>query len=191
MEKCTQLLTVLQRFCSLNCQDRWTEDHWWQIWLFLYISLSSWTQYLFRRTNKVHIVNTVPFMNWVVIENTFVIIGASIPLIRPLFTRSKDRSLTAYTANAIYEMNSRSQSGTKGPFSVPEHKPAAFQSSSEENILPIHSGPGQASDIESNNSSGGGQDSGTGIKKEITVEVKYGEDDGTKTPASTWGTNWE
>ncbi|KFY01968.1 hypothetical protein V490_00698 [Pseudogymnoascus sp. VKM F-3557] len=102
--------------------------------------------------------NTVPFMNWVVVENTFVIIGASIPLIRPLFTRSRDHSLTAYIANTPYEMNSRSQSGTNGTSSAPQHKGVGPQTSSEENILPFHGGPRQATNIESTNSLGSEHD---------------------------------
>jgi hypothetical protein len=137
----------------------------------------------------VSLVNTVPFMNWVVVENTFVIIGASIPLIRPLFTRTgKHQSSTAYAANE-FGMNSRSQSGTKGTFSVPQHKSIALQSSSEENILPIHGGPLQATNIESGNTFDGGPDAGKGIKKQVTVQVKYGEEDGTTPPASTWGSS--
>ena len=128
-------------------------------------------------------------MNWVVIENTFVIIGASIPLIRPLFTRSRDHSLTAYATNAAYEMNSQSQGGTKGTYSASHNKSTGLQTSSEENILPIHGGPGQETNIESTNSFGSGNDTEKGIKKEITVQVRYGEDDGITAPASTWRTN--
>ncbi|KFY00619.1 hypothetical protein O988_03193 [Pseudogymnoascus sp. VKM F-3808] len=102
--------------------------------------------------------NTVPFMNWVVVENTFVIIGASIPLIRPLFTRSRDHSLTAYIANTPYEMNSRSQSGTNGTSSAPQHKGVVPQTSSEENILPFHGGLRRATNIESTNSLGSEHD---------------------------------
>jgi hypothetical protein len=102
-------------------------------------------------------------MKWVVIENTFVIIGASIPLIRPLFTRSRDQSSSAYPANAGYEMN-------------PTHKSTAFQSSSEENILPIHGGPLQATNIESSNSLRGEQEAAAeGIQKKVVVQVKYEE----------------
>ena len=115
-------------------------------------------------------------MKWVVIENTFVIIGASIPLIRPLFTRSKKHSLIAYAANEAYGMNSRSQSGAKGTFSVPQHKSIALQSSSEENILPIHGGPLQATNIESSNSLRGEQEAAAeGIQKKVVVQVKYEE----------------
>ncbi|KFY21211.1 hypothetical protein V491_03075 [Pseudogymnoascus sp. VKM F-3775] len=102
--------------------------------------------------------NTVSFMNWVVVENTFVIIGASIPLIRPLFTRSRDLSLTGYITNTPYEMNSRSQSGANGTSSAPQRKLVGLQTSSEENILPIHGGPGQATNIESTNSLGSEHD---------------------------------
>ena len=128
-------------------------------------------------------------MNWVVIENTFVIIGASIPLIRPLFTRSRDHSLNAYSANTAYEMNSPSRGSTKGTHSALQHNLTGPQTSSEENILPIHDAPRQATDIESTNSFGSGHDTEKGIKKEITVEVKYDEDDGITPPASTWSTN--
>jgi len=119
--------------------------------------------------------NTIPFMNWVVIENTFVIIGASIPLIRPLFSKAKQHALHAYGANTAYEMNSRSQSGTNGTkkaFSAPQHKSIALQSSSEENILPVHSGPRGATNIESNNHFDDGHNAEQNIKKEITPQVK-------------------
>lgn len=131
-------------------------------------------------------------MNWVVIENTFVIIGASIPLVRPLFTRSKEHSLTAYGTNTAYEMNSRSQSNTKGAFSGPQHKSITLQSSSEENILPVlEGGPGLASNIESNDHFGAENDAEKGIKKEVTVQVRYGEDDEIKPPGSKRGfTKW-
>lgn len=127
--------------------------------------LSIRARYLLRRTDNMSLDNTVPFMKWVVIENTFVIIGASTPLIRPLFTRSRsgDQSSSAYPANASYEMN-------------PTHKSTMFQTSSEENILPIHGGPLQATNIESSNSLGSEQEtSGEGIQKKVSVQVKYEE----------------
>lgn len=84
-------------------------------------------------------------------------------------------------------MNSRSKSGTKGSFSVAQNKSVVLKSSSEENILPIHGGPLQAAHIESGNTPGGGPDAGKGIKKEVSVQVKYGEEDGITPPPSTWG----
>ena len=130
-------------------------------------------------------------MNWVVIENTFVIIGASIPLLRPLFSKAKQQAMVAYGATTAYEMNShsRSQGGTKGAFSGAQHKSIALQSSSEENILPIHGGPRLATKIESENHFGDvrdGHDAEKGIKKETTVQVKYGEVDGITSPGSKW-----
>ena len=126
-------------------------------------------------------------MNWVVIENTFVIIGASIPLLRPLFSKAKQQAMTVYGANTAFEMNSRSQSGTKGAFSVAQHKSIALQSSSEENILPIHGGPRLATNIESNSDFGDRHDAEKGIKKETTVQVKYVENDGITSLGSKWG----
>jgi hypothetical protein len=125
-------------------------------------------------------------MNWVVIENTFVIIGASIPLLRPLFSKTKKQIMSAYGANTTFEMSSRSQSGVKGPFSsAAQHKSIALQSSSEENILPVLGPPRQATNIESNSQFSDGSDIEKGIKKETTVQVKYDESDG-KTPRSKW-----
>lgn len=124
----------------------------------MYVYLIIENPCLFRGTNRVSLDNTVPFMNWVVVENTFVIIGASIPLIRPLFPRSRDHSLTAYIANTPYEMNSRGQSGTNRTCSAPQHKLVGLQTSSEENILPVQGGPRQATNIESTNSLGSGHD---------------------------------
>jgi hypothetical protein len=132
-------------------------------------------------------------MNWVVIENTFVIIGASIPLLRPFFSKAKKQAMSAYTASTGFEMNSRSQrsqKGVKGPFStVAQHKSIALQSSSEENILqlvPVHGAPKLATNIQSNNQFGDEYDAEKGIKKETTVQVKYDEGDGITTPGSKW-----
>ncbi|RFU34906.1 hypothetical protein B7463_g1500, partial [Scytalidium lignicola] len=121
--------------------------------------------------------NTVPFLDWVAIENTFVIIGASIPLLRPLFSKAKQQAMTAYGAHTAYEMNSRSQSGTKGPFSVASYKSIALQSSSEQNILPVYSVFRLTNNIESNNNFGDGHDIQKGIKKKTTTQIKYDEDE--------------
>lgn len=133
-------------------------------------------------------------MNWVVIENTFVIIGASIPLLRPFFSKAKKQVMSAYAANTGFEMNSRSQrsqNGVKGPFSAgAQHKSIALQSSSEENILqlvPVHGAPKLATNIESNNQFGHEHDAENGIKKETTIQVKYDESDGITPPGSKWG----
>ena len=83
---------------------------------------------------------TVNFMNWVVVENTCVMVGASIPLMRPLFTSKKQAmGASMYGANGGFEMtggNSSSANGRKGPFSTTQSKSIVLQSSSEENILP-------------------------------------------------------
>ena len=126
-------------------------------------------------------VNTVPFMNWVVIENTFVIIGASIPLMRPLFSRAKQQAMSAYGANTGYEMNSGSANGRKGPFSATQPKSIVLQSSSEENILPLHGlhggigGSKLATHIGTNNQYGNEDFAEMGIKKETSVQVRYDE----------------
>lgn len=125
-------------------------------------------------------------MNWVVIENTFVIVAASIPLLRPLFSKAKQRAMTVYGGGTAFEMNSRSQSksATKGAFSAAQHKSIALQSSSEENILPIHGGSRLATNIESNNNYGQ-HDAEKGIKAVTTVQVNYSEDEITP-PGSKW-----
>lgn len=128
-------------------------------------------------------------MAWVVIENTFVIIAASIPLLRPLFNIAKQQAMTAYGGNTAYEMNSRSQ-GTKNGFSSKSHnvKSIQLQSSSEENILPLQGGlrsaPSVAAKTNNNRES---RDVEKGIKKETTVQIRYDEDDGTTSPGSKWG----
>jgi len=140
--------------------------------------------------------NTVPFMNWVVIENTFVIMGASIPLLRPLVSRAKKQALTMYGANSVFEMGSRSQrsnNGTKGPFSSThaQHKSIALQSSSEENILQLVPGNSTAitnTNIKSNNKFGNEMDTEKGIKTQTTVHVKYDESDEVTPPGT--GTKW-
>lgn len=126
-------------------------------------------------------VNTVPFMNWVVIENTFVIIGASIPLMRPLFSRAKQQAKTVYGANTGFEMHSGSANGRKGPFSSTQPKSIVLQSSSEENILPLHGlhggigGAKLATHIGTNNQYGNEDYAEMGIKKETSVQVRYDE----------------
>lgn len=132
-------------------------------------------------------VNTVPFMNWVVIENTFVIIAASIPLLRPLFNVAKQQAMTAYGANSAYEMNSRSH-GTKGFSSVAQNKSMQLHSSSEENILPVQgAGLRSVTDIAAKSNNRGSRDMEKGITKETTVQIRYDEDDGATPPGSKWG----
>ena len=138
-------------------------------------------------TDTFSIVNTVSFMNWVVIENTFVIVAASIPLLRPLFNIAKQNARTAYGHGTSYEMNSRSQ-GTKG-FSTNKSqnhtKSIQLQSSSEENILPVQGGFRNLTSVAAHNNREVG-DQEKGIKKETTVHVSYEEDDGNTPPESKW-----
>jgi hypothetical protein len=141
-----------------------------------YFLLAILVHHPFHSTNEWGALdNTVPFMNWVVIENTFVVIGASIPLIRPLFSRTRKLSMSMYGGNTAYEMNSRSQGGAKsmGPFSAAQNKSIALQSSSsEENILHGPDGS-KATTIISHNPFNNENDVEKGITKETTVHVKY------------------
>jgi hypothetical protein len=120
-------------------------------------------------------------MNWVVIENTFVIIGASIPLMRPLFSKAKQQAKTVYGASSGFEMHSGSANARKGPFSSTQPKSIVLQSSSEENILPLHGlhggigGAKLATHIGSNNQYGNEDYAERGIKKETSVQVRYDE----------------
>jgi hypothetical protein len=117
-------------------------------------------------------------MDWVVVENTFVVIGASIPLMRPLFSRAKREAMSGYGANSGYEMNSRSGNSKKGPFSATRPKSIVLQSSSEENILPLHGGLGGvklATHIGTNNHYGNEDYAEMGIKKETSIQMKYAE----------------
>ena len=128
-------------------------------------------------------------MNWVVIENTFVIIAASVPLLRPLFNIAKQTAMTAYGGNTAYEMNSRSH-GTKGFSSanIPSKtKSMQLHSSSEENILPVQGGLRSMTDVAGKTNNRESRDVEKGIKKETTVQIRYDEDDGTTPPGSKWG----
>jgi hypothetical protein len=125
-------------------------------------------------------------MNWVVVENTFVIIAASTPLLRPMFNIAKQKAMTVYGANTAYEMNSRSN-GTKGFSSVHnQNKSIQLQSSSEENILPVQGGLTSMTNVATKNNRES-RDVEKGIKKETTVQIRYDEDDGTTPPSAKWG----
>lgn len=116
-----------------------------------------------------HLVNTVNFMIWVVIENSFVIIAASIPLLRPLFSSRYSKSKNSNTpsgynaGSASYELGSRnvvmSKEGNRARSRV---KSMPLASDSEENILgfSVEGGVGM-----------GGE--GEGIRKEVSVQVRY------------------
>jgi hypothetical protein len=127
-------------------------------------------------------------MNWVVIENTFVIIAASIPLLRPLFNIAKQQAMTAYGGNTAYEMNSRSRSnGTKGfSSSHVQNKSIQLHSSSEENILQVQGSLRSMTNVATKNNRES-RDVEKGIKKETTVQIRYDEDDGQTPPGSKWG----
>jgi len=122
-------------------------------------------------------------MEWVVVENTLVIIAASVPLLRPIFNKTKSMVTGAYGPTSSYEMNSRSQ-GTKGFSSKANIKSIQLQSSSEENIL-ADKGPRSVTNVTKGNNTRESRDVEKGIKKETTVQIRYDEDDGAP-PASKW-----
>jgi len=122
-------------------------------------------------------------MEWVVVENTLVIIAASVPLLRPIFNKTKSMVTGAYGPTSSYEMNSRSQ-GAKGFSSKANIKSIQLQSSSEENIL-ADKGPRSVTNVTKGNNTRESRDVEKGIKKETTVQIRYDEDDGAP-PASKW-----
>ncbi|CZR65028.1 related to integral membrane protein PTH11 [Phialocephala subalpina] len=131
--------------------------------------------------------NTVSFMNWVVIENTFVMIGSSIPLMRPLFKKAKDSAMSHYGQSSSYELGSRAQSSKAKAYARSQTKSIPLASSSEENILPIHNTGKRASTAIK-----GGEEGGTtakynieGIQKEVKVEIRYERDDESESEAKT------
>jgi hypothetical protein len=128
-------------------------------------------------------------MNWVVIENTFVIIASSIPLLRPLFNIAKDTAMTHYGQSSSYELGSRGAGGTK-VFANVTNKSVNLASSSEENILPIQKGNGTVRTQSTHvHRPGDSQLEGGIIKKEVTYQVRYDKDDGS-TDSTTAG-NWD
>lgn len=116
-------------------------------------------------------------MNWVVIENTFVIIASSIPLLRPLFKIAKDSALTAYGQSSAYELGSRG-GGTKNytnAYANNTTKRVGLASSSEENILPIQK-ESRTNRILGSKPSDVSLEGGV-IKKEVTYQVRYDKND--------------
>lgn len=79
--------------------------------------------------------NTVPFFTWVVVECTLVSIAASVPLIRPLFMKTKNRDNT--NARMTYEMKNRYASNGKASRLRSIDPEVGPDNSSEENILPV------------------------------------------------------
>ncbi|KAF8849911.1 hypothetical protein BDZ45DRAFT_603606 [Acephala macrosclerotiorum] len=138
--------------------------------------------------------NTVNFMNWVVVENSFVMIAASIPLMRPLFKKAKDSAMTRYGQGSSYELGSRSQGTKASAYARSQTKSVPLASSSEENILPIQNTGTRGSVAVKGDEERGTivkYDGGEGIQKEVKVEIRYERDDesesGTKAPAiSAW-----
>jgi hypothetical protein len=123
-------------------------------------------------------VNTVHFFQWVIVENTLVMVASSVPLLRPLFSAAKKTALTHYGSNAAYELGSRQQGSQAFAYGNNTAKSAVLASSSEENILPIHGnkveGIVRERDIEQGV-----------IKKEIQYQVKYETDGGSETTLQT------
>jgi len=106
-------------------------------------------------------------MIWVVIENSFVIVASSIPLLRPLFSSKYAKSKNSNTGasypvhSASYELSSRgigmSGQGAKARSRV---KSLPLASDSEENIWNAHDSANRG-----------------GIMKEVRVQVNYDGDD--------------
>lgn len=130
-------------------------------------------------------------MDWVVIENAFVMIASSIPLMRPLFKKAKASAMTHYGQSSSYELGSRAQGTGALAYARSQTKSVPLASSSEENILPIQN-TGKRGSAAINGDEERGKtakyDGGEGIQKEVKVEIRYERDDesesGTKTPAS-------
>ena len=133
------------------------------------------------------LVNTVHFFQWVIVENTLVMVAASVPLIRPLTSGVASRkAITHYGSNAAYELNSRQKGSQAFAYGGNSATKSVVQaSSSEENILPIQNG-----------SLGGGKErerqlaadveQGV-IKKQVHYEVTYdSETPGSAPQTSQW-----
>lgn len=118
-------------------------------------------------------VNTVHFFQWVIVENTLVMIASSVPLLRPLFSAAKKATLThigSSSANA-YELGSRGKGSQAFAYGNNSNKSAALASSSEENILPIYGNKGDVAVRERDVEQGV-------IKKEVQYQIKYETDSG-------------
>ena len=145
--------------------------------------------------------NTVLFFQWVIVENTLVMIAASVPLLRPLFNIAVSTVKTGYgsNSNTHFELSSKQNNGSRAfAYGQNSHttKSMAGASSSEENILPIqkgvpltvkervlHFGKGENVDVEKGV-----------IKKEVQYQVQYETDTsaegaGTSPKSTEWNQN--
>jgi hypothetical protein len=125
-------------------------------------------------------------MNWVVIENTFVIIASSIPLLRPLFNIAKESAVNAYSQSSAYELGSRG-GGTKNftnAYANNTTKSVELVSSSEENIPPIQKA-GRTNSILGSKPRDRSLEGGV-IKKEVTYQVRYDKSDNNAATEGDW-----
>lgn len=119
--------------------------------------------------------NTVLFFQWVIVENTLVMVASSVPLLRPLFNVAVKTARTHYGSNTQFELSSGQKNSRAFAYGNNTAKSLAGASSSEENILPIQKGGGGAPlSLPERVKHFGGADVEQGvIKKEVQYHVEY------------------
>lgn len=100
-------------------------------------------------------------------------VASSVPLLRPLFSVAKKTATSHYGSNAAYKLTSRQNGSQAFAYGHNTTKSTVLASSSEENILPIQTGPLSVKERESH--FGADVEQGV-IKREVKYQVNYETD---------------